>query len=45
MFPDTMRTGLLIGIGSAHLTTEAIGAVRRFLRAKGEAAINEAADF
>ena len=45
MFPDTMRTGLLIGIGSANLTTEAIGSVRRFLRAKGEAATDEAADF
>ena len=45
MFPDAMPTGLLVGIGSANLTTEAIGSVRRFLRAKGAGASGEAADF
>ena len=45
MFPDAMPTGLLVGIGSANLTTEAIGSVRRFLRAKGAGASDEAADF
>lgn len=45
MFPDAMRTGLLVGIGSANLTTEAVGSVRRFLKAKGTAATDEATDF
>ena len=44
MFPDAMRTGLLVGIGSANLTTEAIGSVRRFMKSR-VAATDEATDF
>jgi len=38
MFPSDLRLGLLVGIASANVTTEAIGSVRRLLRSRSAAA-------
>ena len=43
MFADDPRLGLLIGVASANVTTEAVGSLRRFIRAKAAAA--ESGDF
>lgn len=42
MFTEDPRLGLFVGVGSANVTTEAVGSLRRFVRARSA---KEAADF